>query len=725
MDSQAPSTPSSPSPPPKTKKPSTDPLVCEDAVLDRLSAHMSELESQMKTLESTIGSISSPDPSCSKSLPPPSSSKRQRIEARPPFGNPQPFKFSLKLHTASDLYRLANNHSDDPTGATRLFLVQNRTRSLPSLSNAHDRTETKGLTRLPSSNGPAQHLRHPFYLKPFFNQCISESEPDEKVLADARVLLQDTSMSRRHIIDGLFHIYASPCFILYQCVDRADLLERFYRDELDFAFVYAAVAWAAQHSYLCHTHQPDQDLRAIAKASFEKARAHLEDVFDEPSELTVLASLTISDFLLAKPNYNSAYTYLGHAVSMARQLGLEKDDPGEKNLLRREARRRLCWALHMVDVSLAVFGGMPPMMAFQIRHHVARPVALPSESEDSRRCLAYVAQTAEIVLDMYTLPRIDPDVSEGRLLEMVALTVSVFKRHLLSMEGLDGQDPRNLTWNELACLQTLWCFWAQFWFSLLSEGGTDKEPPERQTPAQDKKRPMGVSQQLRSLGLQEVAKAACKISQYFNEIARRNSWCHFRFFTPTTLACHLHLFITRHHPDAAVRHRAMGHLVLTLNLLKKCTATRWPPVAGLLQWLQQTFDRLTQGVISLEELVVISGTQLRLEDIVGRRLAEQKQAAAIDRSAHGGIGAASENGTDAATLGVEYMRQAGKAPSSIAKPSGPDALVGSGSWIGPGNAAPPGSEAGAAPAAPIGPIPDPHSVTPSIGRGHLESQFNP
>ncbi|KAL1922640.1 uncharacterized protein VTP21DRAFT_10179 [Calcarisporiella thermophila] len=65
--------------------------------------------------------------------------------------------------------------------------------------------------------------------------------------------------------------------------------------------------------------------------------------------------------------------------------------------------------------------------------------------------------------------------------------------------------------------------------------------PERLAHTQDEKRPVDVPQPWKALGRQEVAKTACKFSQYFGEMACRNSRYHCCFFPPTTPAPQLHL----------------------------------------------------------------------------------------------------------------------------------------------------------------------------------------
>ncbi|KAL1914806.1 uncharacterized protein VTP21DRAFT_7898 [Calcarisporiella thermophila] len=423
---------------------------------------------------------------------------------------------------------------------------------------------------------------------------LIEAPEDNSVVVGETTPTFTSSVVRHPLLHQLFSTYLSPCFFFLQPVNRKELMDLFLADKLEPAFLYSAVAWAALHIYQSHKDPPLGDqLPALAHSAYLEAQQHLREVFDEPSEQTVMASFNLGIYHLLNSRTNEFYIQIGHAIGMARQMGIYIDDVSESDPLKREAKRRIWWALYTHDCGLSVYSTKVQTLLFPQANKIVRPKCLPGESQDTQYCLDYVISIAELLTCLKRLPEIDWNASDEDVMATVMEIVENMRPFIRALDfelPLFGEDTdeikqriSKLSWVELAYPPHFWSSWGQVWFRFLeeSEGALWPTPPPNRMNTPKMKA-------LRSLALNECAKAASWITILLEETARRHDWCHTLPISATLASCRMHRYIALNHPDELKRRRSLHYLAVTFRVVQSKPICQWLQARRLQRWLRAT-----------------------------------------------------------------------------------------------------------------------------------------
>ncbi|KAL1917711.1 uncharacterized protein VTP21DRAFT_3545 [Calcarisporiella thermophila] len=111
-------------------------------------------------------------------------------------------------------------------------------------------------------------------------------------------------------LSELFHTFLT-CFPLYLDPNPRQFLKSYYEDTMDPLLKWAILSWASAHVFMQHRFAADRDLPTIARFTYERTRKLLEDRFDQPSFVTVLALLCV---YVSTINYSERFDLLELAV---------------------------------------------------------------------------------------------------------------------------------------------------------------------------------------------------------------------------------------------------------------------------------------------------------------------------------------------------------------------------------------------------------------------------
>ncbi|KAL1925356.1 uncharacterized protein VTP21DRAFT_239 [Calcarisporiella thermophila] len=387
---------------------------------------------------------------------------------------------------------------------------------------------------------------------------LIEEPTDNAVIFDKDKLPTNASVAHHPLLHQLFTTYLSPCFFFLQPANRDELMELFFAKELEPAFLFSAVAWAALHIYQCHKDPPYADLLpGLANSAYLEAQRHLQEVFDEPSEQLVVASFNLGMYHLLNSRPDEFYVQLGHAIAMARLLGIYIEDLNEPDPIRAETKRRIWWALYTHDSGLAVYSRKTQTLLFPQASKVVRPKCLPGEGQAIGYCLDYVIKEAELLTCLKKLPEIDWDTSDEAVLQTLLCISEDLRPYIRSLDielPVFGEDTKffkarlaEMTWVDLAYPPHFWSTWGQIWYRFLEPDRSLMKPPPPNRMDTPKMKA------LRSLALNECSRAASWITLLLEETARRHDWCHTLPISATQASCRMHKYVAKHHPDQLTR----------------------------------------------------------------------------------------------------------------------------------------------------------------------------
>ncbi|KAL1919622.1 uncharacterized protein VTP21DRAFT_1553 [Calcarisporiella thermophila] len=417
---------------------------------------------------------------------------------------------------------------------------------------------------------------------------IKYTQPFTKLTKDSFQDSDLSALSRHSFTEYLLDTYLSPRCFRYHCpVNRVEIKNSFLRGEINKGFLYSAIAWSAQHLYQYHpkAHGQEPRLMALAKSYFKEAKRSIQDVFDEPSETTVLTSYNIYCYLLAINNLQEAHAYLNIAVSMARQLRIDWDIASEMDPLRREARRRLWWALFSHEQCSLLYGGRSFTLYIPENLHLYKPTPLPHEGDDTRNTLVCIRnkscfhiELADANIDAFfvlqqfvtsltnwhalllNLPQVDFREPDDYVLKTFAAATSIIGRFLPpSNDKRYTRQTKRLSSTECFFESLYWSAWARVWYNFLEPDGSRLPSPYRmETP---------LMRMLRSMAIEECARAANQISTLLQEIVPLQDDCSPIPYGSNFLACQIHQYIVAHHSDSQMGRVAFQHLYTTYRLV--------------------------------------------------------------------------------------------------------------------------------------------------------------
>ncbi|KAL1920830.1 uncharacterized protein VTP21DRAFT_11465 [Calcarisporiella thermophila] len=364
-------------------------------------------------------------------------------------------------------------------------------------------------------------------------------------------LWNKTTMTRHPLAYQLFQVYLSPkCLLPYYHFDSAGLLESFLRDELDHAFLYSALAWAAHHVHQFHKEAPfDDQLRLLAKRCFEESEKRIRDVFDEPSLITLLTFLNLSMHLCDTPNSKDAYAYLTHAITISRLLGIDWDNANETNPILREGKRRIWWTLHCIENFFVLYEGMTRTIIPPSNLHAYIPRELPHEKKNKHVHEALQSLISMVVWNTALINRPDLDLSlpDEKLFKSVVEVVACIKPFLPGFSKGDIFRQKSPSQMDICLGISQWGAWARLWFQFLNIQSSNLPAARLETP---------LMHSLRSIAIVECIRASSMISLALPMMKE----CLPTPLISVMFACRIHRMILRHHRNLKVRREALRQL---------------------------------------------------------------------------------------------------------------------------------------------------------------------
>ncbi|KAL1920796.1 uncharacterized protein VTP21DRAFT_11431 [Calcarisporiella thermophila] len=352
--------------------------------------------------------------------------------------------------------------------------------------------------------------------------------------------------------DYLFTIYASSCFPLFPHPESACLLEGYYTHSLSAPLLYSALAWSALHAIASHAAPfTPHHLQEVSVVFYEKATHALAEVFDIPSEDTVLALINLHLYEQASGRRRNKAGHLHHAVAMARALKLEKEERHERNPIRLETGRRLWYALCLLDLTMVFHEQSTPMIAPDLIRNAPRPNHIPGESEDVSLQLVNLMVRVEFFLCLVSLP--DP-LSCLAPVSNINFAVSDFLQRVQNSltDAMRAATHQPQTWHAVWVMSLYWDTIGQLWWRVLRIAA-DSEGQEEEWA------------RLKETATRECAKTATNLAYCIQKAARLPAsvgiWCKYTPINSVKLACELAKHTFTHHPDVYTRENAFRQLV--------------------------------------------------------------------------------------------------------------------------------------------------------------------
>ncbi|KAL1919595.1 uncharacterized protein VTP21DRAFT_1526 [Calcarisporiella thermophila] len=358
----------------------------------------------------------------------------------------------------------------------------------------------------------------------------------------------------------LFQTYLSPkCFPNICHVNRDLMTEDFLCGKLEPAFLYSAIALAAQHVYSCHADAAcREELLRVAESCFEEAKYSIREIFDEPTEATVLASYNLCMYLFEIFCVQEGYVYLGHAISMARQLDIDWDNASEQDPVRREGKRRLWWSLYASEVAYSLFARKTLSMYAPVNLEIYQPEPLPGEGEDDMDSLRFTIDLVEWYTLLLNIPPLDLSRPDRDILTTLSFICTSLGQYLPPSNENNLERLTTLTPLDLFFESIYWSAWGKIWLNLLDLKKSGLAPERLKTP---------VIRELLIIAMNECAQAARHISTILRESSRRDIGCSMVPIGSNIIACQIHRFVIFHHPNPKARFIALQHLAETNRIL--------------------------------------------------------------------------------------------------------------------------------------------------------------
>ncbi|KAL1921072.1 uncharacterized protein VTP21DRAFT_11707 [Calcarisporiella thermophila] len=425
-----------------------------------------------------------------------------------------------------------------------------------------------------------------------FESMLSHKyEPESTNISLVDSLINEVSLSH-NLFQFLFQVYLSPCFIYFRYPNRAHIQHLFNTSGLDPAFLFSAVAWAAQHVYESHPATSyDGELRSLSEYCYGEAKRLISEVFDEPTIWTCLAALNLHVYQPVRSRLEDRNLLLGHAITMSRQLGIDWDNRGERDPLWREIKRRIWWTLFYWDIAAAMYSGNSRMLYTPCNLFESRPISFPHEDQETKEILGYMVDTVEWFLIFMNIPELDWTVTENETLAMLIKIIDLLKPLLprfppsFSTYSEDDFSSLNHLSSPYLFFKTIQLgAWAQRWFDLLQPSSKSSFPSSRINSP--------LMRELCALAFYECSKTAQWISLALEEVHLRKDSCRFAALGSNIIACRIHAYVIIQHQETSIKPIAMCHLIKTERILK-CEEINRKGIAKILRKkIKEIFEEL-------------------------------------------------------------------------------------------------------------------------------------
>ncbi|KAL1916463.1 uncharacterized protein VTP21DRAFT_5654 [Calcarisporiella thermophila] len=465
-------------------------------------------------------------------------------------------RFQLKLNSLGDLHRLLS---------TQLLIEGIAPPDFSALIQPHY-----------SANHPCTLFRTHFLPEPIKDKVFS---PPNKPFG-----------LRRRLADYLFSVYLSDCFTWMQHPDRSSLLEQYYRNELEPALVYTALAFSAVHVLLTHTQAPMlNQLRGVTGELLAKARSCLEDDFDSVTPHGVLAFINMETCLRALSQLTDAYGYYKQAALMGLSLEMDKDYPAEVDAVQKEFRKRIWWCVCKREVWYVHALGKPSLIPLETMRTSPIPTVMPNDSVKYRIALFLFEQEVLLCTKIAGVREIDWSLPDPTIVQNIVSVATFLQRHqVMLMQQCRKGNPHSEFVIEVDC--SYWISWCNLWQPFL----VSNAPPGRLD--------TNLMQQLKTLALEGYVKGLTEMTLLFQNNICKQSWCSFCPHLHVHLICEMHKFIVHVHPDRLIRIKCFRLLAQTLQLMRRHSGIGKLIENRIANEIVDTLEKIKPMVFSKEEL---------------------------------------------------------------------------------------------------------------------------
>ncbi|KAL1925537.1 uncharacterized protein VTP21DRAFT_420 [Calcarisporiella thermophila] len=277
-------------------------------------------------------------------------------------------------------------------------------------------------------------------------------------------------MESQGLRDYLLHVYDSACFHFHQIPNRSQLLKD-NNSENDLTA--SAIAWAAIHVFLYHQDTIyGEKLLVLGESLYTTAKCRIQKMFDEPSEVQVLAAFNLCAYLFQLSRYNECYHQLSMTLIMARAINLEhgygQQDVGKLGTL---SRRRLWEALQRFELYLIHIYPLPQLI--YPKGNPPYPPVLPDSREDKETKAAFLhnVRLHQFARELSYLPEIDLSAPDNKIFSSLVEIISTIRRHFPQNFRYTEKDECSTINNgsDSILVVHIWMAWMQVFASFLDD----------------------------------------------------------------------------------------------------------------------------------------------------------------------------------------------------------------------------------------------------------------
>ncbi|KAL1920795.1 uncharacterized protein VTP21DRAFT_11430 [Calcarisporiella thermophila] len=475
------------------------------------------------------------------------------------FMSPSGLRFQLRLTMLSDLELLLRSH----------FMTESNNVPVPDIPYKYK----KRAKPIPKDG---------VYYNVFWPTTDLEAFPWVKFDLPTAAKSEISAPLHRNVQDYLFHMYLSDCYIGCPHANRAELLDRYQNKTLPPSLLYSSLAYASTHAYSSHITPFQDQCLPVAVFYHEKAKAEVEDVLDLPSQDTVLSLVNMFQCEITMGDTKMAAVYLRSALEMARSLGMDGDDPNVRDRVKLETTRRIWYTICIMDMALAVYAHMRPLIPLDVLWTSPRPRPLPGESEVAVVTLMCYSMGIDYVAEVVNFPDIDPNtMSDPEILHiLIPLSAFIQKSFQIFSKKENEKWYKTMLWYSIGVNGFFWDAWGRLFCRIL---GIEAPEERLKTPTMRK---------IRTIALDECFKAGSMLISCLRIAALKNDFCKFYPVGYLQSACHIVKRITFIHPVPQVRRRIFLQLEEVHDLLQTYARTECNMVKVMLRDLRETLDEL-------------------------------------------------------------------------------------------------------------------------------------
>ncbi|KAL1920802.1 uncharacterized protein VTP21DRAFT_11437 [Calcarisporiella thermophila] len=469
---------------------------------------------------------------------------------------PEGLRFQLNLNTLTDLRRLLLAHFVTENGL-RCVTIPNCTadakQELLEIPLAAPRCTVFHATKEWGSmiSGNLKSASHA-------ERDRLRKSDDTKLSARTKSNTVTTNVYNK-IMDFLFNLYAATkCVYLFHHPSHSVLLERYYQNKLHPLLIHSGIAWGAVH--FLHYHKRTsyhKHLPSLIEPFLAKARAAVEDAFDEPNWEIVLGLLNMEFCERSMMRWDQAYEYHRLAVVMAQSLGCGKEELQCEDLAETELRKRIWYSLCVCETTHVMVFSKSPLINLKSMAMAPRPTLMPGEDEEVELLIFNLTTCLDFYFKFASYPDIEWSLPDHDILSAVTGIAALLRQDLLNVRSaLSEEKASKYHWVHVESESGFWVNWGAVWRRFLESNA----PPGRlETP---------LMAQLKEIAIRECVKASRNAICMLEYAIRLNNWCRFNLVNYCKWVCQISLVAARCHPSLDVKRSIFQLLLQCLQSLR-------------------------------------------------------------------------------------------------------------------------------------------------------------